>query len=170
MTVGSCRATDLICYPSAGSSIALGGGSPLARVVGAHDRPPDAYSRDAGRRGIQKSPSLGSQRGRGRPPQAAARRAGLEFVEKLVTTKLDSVDMTERNASMLRLTPRPVIVVELAPGSSSCWSSSPSPSAWLTRARRPWHRPPAQAAARAALVSATSVVRKLTLVFNLGAR
>jgi hypothetical protein len=28
--------------------------------------------------------------GRGRPPQAAARRAGLEFVEKLLTTKLES--------------------------------------------------------------------------------
>jgi hypothetical protein len=27
---------------------------------------------------------------RGRPPQAAARRAGLEFVEKLLTTKLTS--------------------------------------------------------------------------------
>jgi hypothetical protein len=40
---------------------------------------------------------------RGRPPQAAARRAGLEFVEKLLTTKLTSTDTTERNAGMLRV-------------------------------------------------------------------
>ena len=41
---------------------------------------------------------------RGRPPQAAARRAGLEFVEKLLPTKLTSTDTTERNAGMLRVT------------------------------------------------------------------
>jgi hypothetical protein len=41
--------------------------------------------------------------GRGRPPQAAARTAGLEFVEKLLTTKLTSTDTTERNAGMLRV-------------------------------------------------------------------
>jgi hypothetical protein len=35
-----------------------------------------------------------------RRPQAALR-AGLEFVEKLLTTKLTSTDMTERNAGML---------------------------------------------------------------------
>jgi hypothetical protein len=40
------------------------------------------------------------------------RRAGLEFVEKLLTTKLESADMTERNASMLRPVLRPAIVVE----------------------------------------------------------
>jgi hypothetical protein len=40
---------------------------------------------------------------RGRPPQAAARRAGLEFVEKLLTTNLTSTDTTERNARMLRV-------------------------------------------------------------------
>jgi hypothetical protein len=40
---------------------------------------------------------------RGRPPQAAARRAGLEFVEKLLPTKLTSTDTTERNAGMLRV-------------------------------------------------------------------
>ena len=34
---------------------------------------------------------------RGRPPQAAARRAGLEFVEKLLPTNLTSTDTTERN-------------------------------------------------------------------------
>jgi hypothetical protein len=44
-----------------------------------------------------------SPAGRGRPPQAAARRAGLEFVEKLLTTKLTSTDTTERNAGMLRV-------------------------------------------------------------------
>jgi hypothetical protein len=38
---------------------------------------------------------------RGRPPQAAARRAGLEFVEKLLTTNLTSTDTTVRNAGML---------------------------------------------------------------------
>jgi hypothetical protein len=41
--------------------------------------------------------------GRGRPPEAAARRAGLEFVEKLLTTSLTSTDATERNAGMLRV-------------------------------------------------------------------
>jgi hypothetical protein len=46
--------------------------------------------------------------GRGRPPQAAARRAGLEFVEKILPTKLTSTDTTERNAGMLLLLrPRP---------------------------------------------------------------
>jgi hypothetical protein len=44
--------------------------------------------------------------GRGRPPQAAARRAGLEFVEKLLT-KLTSTDTTERNA-MLGIPPRSI--------------------------------------------------------------
>jgi hypothetical protein len=37
---------------------------------------------------------------RGRPPQAAARRAGLEFVEKLLTATLISADTTERNLGM----------------------------------------------------------------------
>src|SRR5829696_783046 len=36
---------------------------------------------------------------RGRSPQAAARRVGLEFVEKLLTTNLTSTDTTERNAA-----------------------------------------------------------------------
>jgi hypothetical protein len=59
---------------------------------------------------------------RGRPPQAAARRAGLEFVEKLLTTKLTSTDTTERNAGMLRV-PLVVSLVELAtgPGYASFW-------------------------------------------------
>jgi len=62
----------------------------------------------------------GLVRGRGRPPQAAARRAGLEFVEKLLPTKLTSTDTTERNAGMLRV-PLVASLVELAtdPGSSS---------------------------------------------------
>jgi hypothetical protein len=47
--------------------------------------------------------STGSCAGRGRPPPAAARRAGLEFVEKLLTTNLTSTDTTERNAGMLRV-------------------------------------------------------------------
>ena len=38
---------------------------------------------------------------RGRPPEAAARRAGLEFVEKLLPTNLTSMDTQERNAGML---------------------------------------------------------------------
>jgi hypothetical protein len=46
--------------------------------------------------------------GRGRPPQAAARRAGLEFVEKLLTTKLESADMTERNGTLACFALRPV--------------------------------------------------------------
>jgi hypothetical protein len=40
---------------------------------------------------------------RGRPPQAAARRAGLEGVEKLLPTKLTSTDTTEQDAGMLLL-------------------------------------------------------------------
>jgi hypothetical protein len=44
---------------------------------------------------------------RGRPPEAAARRAGLEFVEKLLT-KLTSTDTTERNTRMLRVPHRRV--------------------------------------------------------------
>jgi hypothetical protein len=65
------------------------------------------------------------------PPRTAAGggrpQGGLEVVEKLLTTKLESADMTERNASMLRLTPRPVIVVELvtSSGCASPWSWSP---------------------------------------------
>ena len=48
-------------------------------------------------------------------------------------------DMTERNASMLRLTPRPVIVVEPVPssGCASPWSWSPSPNAGSVPAPRP---------------------------------
>ena len=58
------------------------------------------------RRGsVSHSPYSGWAAGRGRPPEAAARRAGLEFVEKLLTTRLESVDMTERNASMLAYAP-----------------------------------------------------------------
>ena len=66
--------------------------------------------------------SLPGRRAAGGRPQA-----GLEFVEKLLTMKLDSVGMTERNASMLRLTPRPVMVAELATGSCCAWSWSSSP-------------------------------------------
>jgi hypothetical protein len=59
--------------------------------------------------------------GRGRPPEAAARRAGLEFVEKLLPTKLTSTDPTERNAGMLRA-PLVVSLVELpASGPSLRW-------------------------------------------------
>jgi hypothetical protein len=46
----------------------------------------------------------------GRPQ--AARLAGLEFVEKLLTTNLSGTDITERNASMLRV-PLVVSLVEL---------------------------------------------------------
>jgi hypothetical protein len=45
--------------------------------------------------------------GRGRPPLAAARRAGLELVEKLLTTNLTSTETTERNDGILRCV-RPV--------------------------------------------------------------
>src|SRR5215218_6120717 len=64
---------------------------------------------------LQRTLGLGTRRGaagRGRPPQAAARRAGLEFVEKLLPTKLTSTDTTERNAGMLRV-PLVVSLVEL---------------------------------------------------------
>jgi len=56
--------------------------------------------------------TVGSLPARGRPPQAAARRVGLEFVEKLLTTNLTSTDTTERNASMLRV-PLVVSLVKL---------------------------------------------------------
>ena len=70
--------------------------------------------------------------GRGRPPEAAARRAGLEFVEKLLT-KLTSTDMTERNAGM-------VLLVHPRPAPPHRWSS------WLLtlapcRPGRRRHRP-----------------------------
>jgi hypothetical protein len=51
---------------------------------------------------------------RGRPPQAAARRAGLEFVEKLLPTNLTSTDTAKRNAGML---------LDLASCSSHGWSA-----------------------------------------------
>jgi hypothetical protein len=65
---------------------------------------------------------------RGRPPQAAARRAGLEFVEKLLTTAMVAL-LDGRNASMLRPRPAVASLVELAtgPGCASSWSSSPLP-------------------------------------------
>ena len=47
--------------------------------------------------------AVGSLPARGRPPQAAARRAGLEFVEKLLPTNLTSTDTTERDTGMLPL-------------------------------------------------------------------
>jgi hypothetical protein len=60
-------------------------------------------------------PGTAGSAGRGRP-QAAARRAGLEFVEKLLTANLTSTDTTERDAGMvLVLHPRPGPPV-LAPG------------------------------------------------------
>jgi hypothetical protein len=54
-------------------------------------------------------PRVGRVAARGRPPEAAARRAGLEFVEKLLTTNLTSTDMTERNAGMLRVPHRRIV-------------------------------------------------------------
>jgi hypothetical protein len=43
--------------------------------------------------------------GRGRPPKAAARRAGLEFVEKLLTTNLTSTDTRSGTRGMPLLVP-----------------------------------------------------------------
>jgi len=89
--------------------------------------------------------SLHEFHGRHTPDRAKAGRpqAGLEFVEKLLTMKLKSIDMTGRNGSMLRLAPRPVIVVELATGfgSASPWSSLPSPIGGSGPAPRPASRP-----------------------------
>jgi hypothetical protein len=48
-------------------------------------------------------------------PPAAARRAGLEGVEKVLPTKLTSTDTTERNAGML-LDPRPARRIVGRPG------------------------------------------------------
>jgi hypothetical protein len=42
---------------------------------------------------------------RGRPPQAAARRVGLEGVEKSLPAPLNSTDTTERNASIFARIP-----------------------------------------------------------------
>jgi hypothetical protein len=55
----------------------------------------------------------------GRRAAGAARRAGLEFVEKLLTAKLTSTNTTVRNAGMLRRV-RTVASVELA--KTSCHS------------------------------------------------
>jgi hypothetical protein len=58
----------------------------------------------AGLDGEAGSPvTVASLPARGRPPEAAARRAGLEFVEKLLPTRLTSTDTTERNTGMLRV-------------------------------------------------------------------
>src|SRR5215218_182339 len=69
---------------------------------------------------------------RGRPPQAAAHRAGLEFVEKLLTdTRRISNGGAERwHAVPSPASRSPAALVELAtgPGSSSSWSWSPSPN------------------------------------------
>ena len=57
--------------------------------------------------------AAGSRPRRGPGPHSPAVSAGLraedglEFVEKLLTTKLESADMTERNASMLAIRPVP---------------------------------------------------------------
>jgi hypothetical protein len=48
----------------------------------------------------------------------AARRAGLEFLEKLLTTKLTSADTTERNVRMPLATPRLIA----SSGWASYWS------------------------------------------------
>jgi hypothetical protein len=55
----------------------------------------------------------GSLPARGRPPQAAARRAGLEFVEKLLTANLTSTDPTKWNTGMLRRIPLVTSIVDL---------------------------------------------------------
>jgi hypothetical protein len=73
------------------------------------------------------SPSLSA--GRGRPPEAAARRAGLEFVKKLLTTNLTSTDRTKRDAGMLLLHhPRPAPSID--------WSTWLSPTCQLSALQR----------------------------------
>jgi hypothetical protein len=58
--------------------------------------------------------------GRGRPPQAAARRAGLEGCREKSPSSRNSTDTTERNTGMLRPRPAPVAsLVELATGPSA---------------------------------------------------
>jgi hypothetical protein len=51
----------------------------------------------------------------------AARRAGLEFVGKFLTTNLTSKDTTERNAGMLLRHPRPRTVASLTWRTSRRW-------------------------------------------------
>lgn len=59
MTVGSCRATDLIVVLRLDQALRLAG-SPLASVVGAHDRPPDVYSATLGDAAYRRAGVLGS--------------------------------------------------------------------------------------------------------------
>jgi hypothetical protein len=61
----------------------------------------------------------------------AARRAGLEGVEKLLTANLTSTDTTERNtghASPASRTVASLVEPATGPGCASSWSSSPLPS------------------------------------------
>jgi len=66
---------------------------------------------------------------RGRPPQAAARRAGLECVEKLLTTAMVALlDGPEReHASPASRTVASLVELATGPGCASSWSSSPLP-------------------------------------------
>jgi hypothetical protein len=69
--------------------------------------------------------------GRGRPPQAAARRAGLEFVEKLLTSAVVALlDEAEREHASARV-PLPA-----ATGRPGYWLSSSSSWSWCSAYRR----------------------------------
>jgi hypothetical protein len=69
---------------------------------------------------------------RGRPPEAAARRAGLEFVEKLLTSAMVALlDGAEREHAIR--VPPVASLIELASGQSCASPWSPSPSAGVAQ-------------------------------------
>jgi hypothetical protein len=77
---------------------------------------------------------------RGGPPEAAARRAGLEFVEKVLTampSSLDSTDTKAQNTGMLRRVPMHHIVGRAAYRSKLRDALVPVAKRWLGRAPRP---------------------------------
>jgi hypothetical protein len=77
--------------------------SPMAHAQVCSSDPPGCFGSTVLEGEADTAVTVASLPARGRPPQAAARRAGLEFVEKLLTTNLTSADTTERNAGMLRV-------------------------------------------------------------------
>jgi hypothetical protein len=63
--------------------------------------------------------------GRGRPRQAAARRAGLDGVEKLLPTNLTAPTLAERGGGMLRVPVRRLVLVDWLPAPGCASSGRP---------------------------------------------
>jgi hypothetical protein len=72
--------------------------------------------------------------GRGRPPQAAARRAGLEDVEKVVTSAIDSANKTAEPWSSKGSSPS-----RWRSGAKVVPWTTPPPTHWLTAESRSAH-------------------------------